>query len=653
MAQRDDKKRLGKKHRQASTRPKQGRAPHVTPTTGAVDPRKRKAISAKRAALVKKKRTPTRSPEHESRRTLAPQPARPADRIVGRQTPRSTNIGKEEDWRDVELLAAQMDVAVESPAARRLPLFAICGRPNVGKSTLFNRLTGSRRSIVGDEPGITRDRIYGEIEWMGADARIVDTGGIVPDDEALIPAEIFRQAQVALDEANAIVMVVDGRTELASPDLDLARLLLRGGKPVFLAVNKMDTEAMQPQAENFRRLGFSNVLAISAEHGSGIGDLLDEVFAALPPPTEEIESPEAMLTEQDEMDEDQTGPDYSDPTGAELSLLSSRTLSEGSESKGEGSASPDAPLDPDRPRRLRSHGSFDQRETKIAIIGRPNVGKSTLLNALTGSERAIVSPIAGTTRDAVDEVVERGNHAFRFVDTAGIRRKGKTKLMAEKLSVIMARKHLEAADVSLLVLDATEGVAALDANIGGYAHESGRSVIIVVNKWDLIADPASNNPSTNSNPNTSHPTPGHAAVPPLPADPKLYEQQVRNKLKYLDYAPLVFVSAASGKGVEALFKKVELVARERRKRVTTGQMNRFLERVDFQKASVPMNRRVRIYYMTQAAVAPPTFVLFTDKDIKLHFSFERFLANQIRAAFGFIGAPIWFKIKPRNKKKQE
>jgi GTP-binding protein len=339
-------------------------------------------------------------------------------------------------------------------------------------------------------------------------------------------------------------------------------------------------------------------------------------------------------------------------------LLSSRR-------KADGSASSYDSLNPNRPRRLRSHGSFQEHETKIAIIGRPNVGKSTLLNALTGSIRAIVSPIAGTTRDAVDEVVTRANHDFRFVDTAGIRRKGKTHLMAEKLSVIMARKHLEAADVSLLVLDATEGVAALDANIGGYAHESGRSVIIVVNKWDLVTNPASNNPLTNSNPNTSHPASngssllssrsaaeGSASVSGnrQPADPKLYEQQVRDKLKYLDYAPLVFVSAASGKGIEALFKKVELVARERRKRVTTGQMNRFLAAVDFQKASVPMNRRVRIYYMTQAAVAPPTFVLFTDKDIKLHFAFERFLANQIRAAFGFIGSPIWFKTKPRNKK---
>jgi GTP-binding protein len=530
---------------------------------------------------------------------------------VGRQTPRSENVaGREriddqEDWREVELLAAQMAVDTESAAARELPLIAVCGRPNVGKSTLFNRLTGSRRSIVGDEPGITRDRIYGEIEWMGRDARIVDTGGVIPDDEALIPSEIFRQAQVALEEADAIVMVVDGRTELASPDIELSRLLLRGGKPVFLAVNKIDTDAMSAGAENFRRLGFRNVLPISAEHGNGIGDLLDEVFDVLPVKVEA--EPEAvMLTASDEMDEDEDGPDYSP-----------------------------APL----VRRLRSHGEFEQKETKIAIIGRPNVGKSTLLNALTGTARAIVSPIAGTTRDAVDEVVKRGGHEFRFVDTAGIRRKGKTKLMAEKLSVIMARKHLEAADVSLLVIDATEGVTALDANIGGYAHESGRSVVIVVNKWDLMTKTGKDGMRL------------FDGKPP--ADQKVYEQQVRDALKYLDYAPLLFVSAADGKNIEQVFKKVELVARERRKRVTTGQMNRFLERVDFQRASVPMNKRVRIYYMTQAAVAPPTFVLFTDRDVKLHFSFERFLENQIRESFGFIGTPIWFKVKARNKKKSE
>ncbi|WP_433974124.1 ribosome biogenesis GTPase Der [Tunturiibacter lichenicola] len=658
MAQRDDRKRLGKKHRQASTRPKKGRAPKATPTTGAVDPRKRKILSTKRAAADAASRVTKQSPEREKRRSIrtdgagsktpkgtapnAPRGSaprakqvRPADGIVGRQTPRSDNVAgreriHEEDWRDIELLASQMVTDTESVDARELPLIAVCGRPNVGKSTLFNRLTGSRRSIVGDEPGITRDRIYGELEWMGREARIVDTGGVVPDDEALIPAEIFRQAKVGLEEADAIVMVVDGRTELASPDIELARLLLRGGKPVFLAVNKMDTDAMLAGAENFRRLGFRNVLPISAEHGSGMGDLLDAVFDVLPEPKELIEEPEVMLTEMDEALEDETGPDYSVAAGASVSPAAS-LVHETSEETSD--------VAPKRPRMLRSHGEYDSKETKIAIIGRPNVGKSTLLNALTGKQRAIVSPIAGTTRDAVDEVVERGGHSFRFVDTAGIRRKGKTKLMAEKLSVIMARKHLEAADVSLLIIDAAEGVAALDANIGGYAHESGRSVIIVINKWDLM---------TRTGKDGMRLFDGKP-----PADQKQYEQDVRDKLKYLEYAPLLFISAADGKNIESVFKKVELVARERRKRVTTGQMNKFLEKVDFQKASVPMNKRVRIYYMTQAAVAPPTFVLFTDKDIKMHFSFERFLGNQIRENFGFIGSPIWFKIKARNKKKPE
>jgi len=630
MAQREDRKRLGKKHRQASTRPKQGRAPRTTPTTGAVDPRKRKSLATKSATLAKQKRTPTRSPENESRRTIAPKPrtsTRPQPTTSNQQpTTLPESPAETRAWREAEILAAQLDLAADSAASRALPLIAICGRPNVGKSTLFNRLTGSRRSIVGDEPGITRDRIYGLIEWQSADARLVDTGGIVPDDPELIPAEIFLQAQTALAEAQAIIMVVDGRTELASPDITLARLLLRGGKPVFLAVNKIDTPALAPAAENFRRLGFRNVLAISAEHGTGIGDLLDEVFAALPAP-----------------------------------LLSSRSVAEGSASSP--LTTDHLPLTTEPPRRLRSHGAFVEHETKIAIIGRPNVGKSTLLNALTGSARAIVSPIAGTTRDAVDEVVTRGSHDFRFVDTAGIRRKGKTKLMAEKLSVIMARKHLEAADVSLLVLDATEGVSALDANIGGYAHESGRSVIIVVNKWDLVAQPQNGVPHSSRSSamggisdasSLSSSGPGwdakRSGTSAPPVSQSIYEQQVRDHLKFLDYAPIVFVSAATATGIPALFKKVELVARERRKRVTTGQMNRFLADVDFQRASVPMNRRVKIYYMTQAAVAPPTFVLFTDRDVKLHFAFERFLANQIRAAFGFIGSPIWFKTRPRNKK---
>jgi GTP-binding protein len=461
-----------------------------------------------------------------------------------------------------------------------VPVFAICGRPNVGKSTLFNRLTGSRRSIVGDEPGITRDRIYGEVDWVGRTARLVDTGGIVPDDPELIPSEIFRQARTALDEAQVVIMVVDGRTELASSDIELARLLIRSGKPVFLAVNKIDTDQLLPQAENFRRLGVQALFPISAEHGSGIGDILDAIFDTLifPEPQEELVS--------DESEEP-----------------------------------PSEPLH-------RTHGEYAQRETSIAIIGRPNVGKSTLLNALTNSSRAIVSPIAGTTRDAVDEVVEHNGAQYRFVDTAGIRRKGKTHMMAEKLSVIMARRHLEAADVALLIIDATEGVTSTDATIGGYAHESGRSVIIVVNKWDLI---------------TTARTDGKP-----PADRNIFEEQVRRVLKYLDYAPIVFLSAVHRTNLHRLYEAITLVATERRKRVSTGQMNRFLERVDFQRATVPASKKVRIYYMTQAAVAPPTFVLFTDRQVRLHFSYERFLENQIRDAFGFAGSPIWFKVRARN-----
>lgn len=470
-------------------------------------------------------------------------------------------------------------------SARTLPLIAIIGRPNVGKSTLFNRLVGRRRSIVGDEPGITRDRIYGEYEWAGRRFRLVDTGGVVPGDPELILQEIFNQASVALDEADALVLVVDARTELARPDYDVARLLLRGGKPVFLAVNKAEGEAMELAAQEYRRLGIHELFPISAEHGRGISELLDAISAAVPAGDEAAAAEEAVA-----------------PAGEEL------------------------------PAKQRTHGEFEQQEISIAIIGRPNVGKSTLLNALTGTSRAIVSPVAGTTRDAVDEVVEFGDRRLRFVDTAGIRRKGKTKLMAEKLSVVMARRHLEAADVALLLIDATEGVTASDATIGGYAHESGRSVIVVVNKWDAV-------------------TTGRTDGKP-PADRAIFEEQLRRALKYLDYAPVLFISALEGtgpehKGMQMILREVMTVAAARRKRVTTGQMNRFLETIDFQRAPVPMAKRIRIFYMTQAAVAPPTFVLFTDRAVKLHFAFERFLENRIREAFGLKGTPIWFKVKPR------
>jgi GTP-binding protein len=519
-----------------------------------------------------------------------------------RPTQRETSPSRFEDSQQLPALNEAFPPKADLPGQQvpglpqsQIAQVAIVGRPNVGKSTLFNRLTGSRRSIVGDEPGITRDRIYGEVSWQGRTARIIDTGGIVPDDDAQIPAEIFRQARFAFDEADAIIMVVDGRTELASSDIDLARLLIKTGKPLFLAVNKIDAASMEAAAENFRKLGIRNLIPISSEHGLNIGDLLDEVFAVLPPePTVD--------------------------SGPQLSP-------EGGEAAPAWTASPAAAV-PEAASLHRTHGEFEQHETRVAIIGRPNVGKSTLLNALTGSARAIVSPIAGTTRDAVDELMDYKGHELRIVDTAGIRRKGKTHLMAEKLSVVMARRHLEAADVALLIIDATEGVTASDATIGGYAHESGRSVIIVVNKWDLV-------------------TTGRIDGKP-PADRAIFERQLRSVLKYLSYAPVLFISATEGRNVPRVLDTVVRVAAERRKRVSTGQMNRFLDKVDFQRASVPMSKRVRIYYMTQAAVAPPTFVLFTDRDVKLHFSFERFLENQIRAAFGFEGTPIWFKVRARN-----
>jgi GTP-binding protein len=517
--------------------------------------------------------------------------------------------------------------------AGAVPLVAIVGRPNVGKSTLFNRLTKSRRSIVGDEPGITRDRIYGDFEWMGRDFRLVDTGGMVPDDAELIPSEIYAQAQVALEEADAIILVVDGRTELASPDYDLTRSLIRGGKPLFLAVNKVEGETMALVAENFRQLGIRNMFPISSEHGLGIGDLLEAISEAIPAPPEaavtEGELPATAEQPVDERDVNERnvlkGHDFSRAASGpkQAWALAPEGTSE--------SQDDESPVH-------KTHGEFEQHETSIAIIGRPNVGKSTLLNALTGTSRAIVSPIAGTTRDAVDEVVDFEGQQLRFVDTAGIRRKSKTHLMAEKLSVVMARRHLEAADVALLVIDAVDGVTAADATIGGYAHESGRSVIIVVNKWDIV-------------------TTGRTDGKP-PADREIFEQQLRTVLKYLSYASVIFLSALEGAGTDGkkmlrVLHEVVSVAAERRKRVTTGQMNRFLDKIDFQRAPVPMSKRVRIFYMTQAAVAPPTFVLFTDRDIKLHFSFERFLENQIREAFGFKGTPIWFKVRARNAEKKE
>ena len=484
----------------------------------------------------------------------------------------------------------------------RLPTIVIVGRPNVGKSTLFNRLVGSRRAIVGNEPGITRDRLYGEAHWRGHDLRLVDTGGIVPGETEVIPAEIFRQTRVALEEAEAVILVIDGRSELAAPDLELARLLRKSGKPLFLAVNKADSSKQDGLLDDFHRLGVAAMFPVSAEHGRGVDELLDSIL-------------EVLRTNQ-------VLPAVQRDSTAKQQEISA--AAEGS-SNGEG-------------RETTDHEEL-RAETRVAIIGHPNVGKSTLLNRLTGAERSIVSPIPGTTRDAVDALVEQDGKLFRFVDTAGIRRRGKTHLMAEKLSVVMARKHLESADIALLVIDATEGVTALDAVIAGYAHESGRSLIILVNKWDQIA--------SGEKRAISQARAARIEEHQRPSDRASYEQRLRFALKFLNYAPVLFISAATGRGTEKIFPTLEQVAAERRKRISTGEMNRFLKQIDFSRAPVPVRQQVKILYLTQVATAPPRFVLFTDRKVKLHFSYQRFLENQIRRAFGFLGTPIWIKVRAR------
>jgi GTP-binding protein len=444
----------------------------------------------------------------------------------------------------------------------------ILGRPNVGKSTLFNRICGRRRALVGDEPGMTRDRLYAPATWLGKPFEVVDTGGMIPFEKDLIPTEILRQAQVAIEEAAQLILVVDARQGIVPLDEELVQLLRRTGKPLSLAVNKVDAAQHSPLAAEFHRLGIPDIFPLSAEHGLGVDDLLEHVtkdFAA------SAEAPEEQHVE----------------------------------SAG-GTAA--ATLAPARDQAIN-----------VAIIGRPNVGKSTLLNSLLKEERSIVSPLPGTTRDAVDAQFERDGLRFRFIDTAGIRRKGKTKLLAEKLSVIQARKHLERADVALLMLDGPEGITALDTHIGGYAHESRRSVIIVVNKWDAVKK----GPETTRN----------------------YIQIIRERMKFLAYAPIVFISALAGQKLGNLLKTVAQVAEARRKRVSTSEMNQFLKEVDFERSSTPSGKPTRIYYLTQGGVAPPVFVAFTNRRGKLHFSFERFLENRIRERFGFLGTPIL--IKPR------
>jgi len=467
-----------------------------------------------------------------------------------------------------------------------LPSLVIVGRPNVGKSTLFNRLTGTRRSIVTDEPGITRDRIYGKAEWRGRELEIVDTGGIVPDDKALVPQQVLRQAHVAIKTAALLVLVVDSQAGLTPLDEELARLLRTTGKPFVIAVNKVDARSQESNAAVFHRIG-APVFPIAAEHGTGVDDLLDAALAKFYP------SAEAQV--------------------------------------GAGLAPPDLPA-----------------PIEVAIIGRPNVGKSTLLNRLAGEERSIVSPIPGTTMDNVDTEITRDGRDYRFVDTAGIRRKGKTTLIAEKLSVVMARRGLERCDVALLVVDGQEGVTQGDAQIASYAEQSGRSVVIVINKWDLAVvrarDAAARDAATAKG--KSKRAPGEPHKPENFDSGRLmleYEKMIRAKLKFLSYAPIVFLSAKTGERADNLYPLINQCWDARRRRIATPALNNWLkEEVDLQRGTTPKARPVRIYYITQAKIAPPTFLMFTNQKAPLHFSYLRFLEHQLRAKFDFVGTPVRF-----------
>ncbi|HEX8249725.1 MAG TPA: ribosome biogenesis GTPase Der [Pyrinomonadaceae bacterium] len=448
------------------------------------------------------------------------------------------------------------------------PLVAIIGRPNVGKSTLFNRLTGSRKSIVGDEPGITRDRIYGEVEWKAKKFELVDTGGIVPDDEAIIPANIFKQASFAINQAQAIIWVLDARAGAIPLDEEIGIMLRNIGKPVFIAANKSESRKIEEESAEFYKFGFG-LVPVSAEHGNGIGDLLDEVFD--------------VLDFGEEIEED------------------------------------------------------EQKEIKLAIIGRPNVGKSSLLNKILGEERVIVSPIAGTTRDAIDTELIVDNQKFLLIDTAGIRRKGKTTEMAEKLSVIMARKSLERADVAILIIDAVEGVTNLDANIAGYAVEEGCSVIIAVNKWDAVEEKETNTIYE-------------------------FERSVRREMKFLDFAPIVTISALSGQRVQKILPLVAQANEARNLRIQTSKLNQFFEDNITQPkggtAPAPVKggfSRLHVQFITQAGIRPPLFILFTSGGGKagLHFSYLRYVENRLREEFDFFATPIRLVERHKSKGKKE
>ncbi len=433
------------------------------------------------------------------------------------------------------------------------PIIAIVGRPNVGKSTLFNKLIGERRSIVEDTPGVTRDRIYGETEWRGRRFIVIDTGGIEPKTDDIILKQMKYQAQIAIDDADVILFMCDVRTGLTADDRDIAVMLKKSGKPIIPCINKCDSVGHLPyEYYEFFELGFDcEPVAVSSIHGSGTGDLLDEVYD------------------------------------------------------------------------VTSDFDFDEEEDdsiKVAVIGKPNAGKSSTINHLIGENRLIVSDIAGTTRDAVDTHINNEFGAFTFIDTAGIRRKSKVNDKIEKYSVLKAHMAVERAEVCLLIIDASTGITEQDEKIAGIAHESGKATIIVVNKWDSIEKD------------------NHSV--------KEFTDKIRTALAYMPYAPILFVSAKTGQRMSTIFERIKYVHNQANTRISTGMLNDVLGEATM-KVQPPSDKgkRLKIYYMTQASVAPPTFVLFCNDAELFHFSYQRYIENCLRQTFGFVGTPIKLVIK--------
>jgi GTP-binding protein len=457
--------------------------------------------------------------------------------------------------------------------ARRLPLVVLVGRPNVGKSTLFNRITDTRRAIVTAVPGTTRDVIQQVATWRQVEFSLLDTGGMFGASEDPLHDLVVEHGRKALQQADIVVIVLDGEEGLVPGDLEIVQQVRTLSVPVIAAANKMDVRRAREAAMQFYELGFDPLIEVSAEHSTGVDDLLDEVIRRL-------------------------------PAGS-----AAQTAHEGND----GAAA--------------AAGGVPVREVGIAVVGRPNAGKSSLVNRLLREERMIVSEMPGTTRDAVDAVLRWHRRDFRIVDTAGIRRPGRVARsgQVESLSVLVARRAIEKADIVVLVVDATQGAADQDAAIAGEAHKAGRGVIVVANKWDLMKDRG-------------------------PDYSKQFDEELRRQLKFLDYAPLLHISAVTGERAPKLLEAIDKVAEERRKRVSTGELNRFVQAVTAAHPPVsPGRREVRILYAAQTSVAPPTFVFFTNVATTFHFSYERYLENRLRDTFGFVGTPIRIQVRKRER----